>query len=49
VAVGVRGTLWLKVLSCKCDHLSYFYGEGEGDAILLMLAVGIAPFLPALC
>lgn len=47
--MGVGGTLWLKDLCYKCDHLSHFYCGGEGDAILLVSVVGIAPFLPPLC
>lgn len=45
----VGGTLRLKDLCYECDHLSHFYQEGEGDAVLLTLAVRIASFLPALC
>lgn len=47
--MGVGGTFRLKDLCYKCDHLSHFYWEGEGDVIVLMLAVGTVPFLPALC
>lgn len=49
LVTGVGGTLWLKDLCYKCANLSYFYQEGKWGAILLMLAVGIASFLPALC
>lgn len=44
----VGGTLWLQDLRLRDSNMSYFYQEGEGDAEL-MLACGIAPFLPALC
>lgn len=30
---------WLKDLCCKCDHLSYFPDENEGEMKLLLTAV----------
>lgn len=48
MVMGVEGTLWLKDLFYKCDNLSYFYQEDNRGTMLLILAMGIASFLPAL-